>query len=63
MLKLKPGRFGLNIRSRLYIRKKSVTVKVVRHKNRLFWEIVDAPSLEVMKDEVHRLDGAFSNLI
>ena len=52
--KLKEGRF------RLDVRKKSFTVRVVRHWNRLPREVVDAPSLEVFKA---RLDGALSNLV
>ncbi|KFM06285.1 hypothetical protein AS27_02240, partial [Aptenodytes forsteri] len=52
--KLKECRF------RLDIRKKSFTVRVVRHWNRLLREVVDAPSLEVFKA---RLDGALSNLV
>ncbi|KAK4826009.1 hypothetical protein QYF61_003782 [Mycteria americana] len=51
--KLKEGRF------RLDIRKKFLTVGVVRHWNRLPREVVDAPSLEVFKA---RLDGALNNL-
>ncbi|KFZ68937.1 hypothetical protein N338_12998, partial [Podiceps cristatus] len=53
-LKLKEGRF------RLDIRKKFFTVRVVRHWNRLPREAVDAPSLEVSKA---RLDMATGNLI
>ncbi|KFQ60407.1 hypothetical protein N334_13286, partial [Pelecanus crispus] len=52
--KLKEGRF------RLDIRKKFFTVRVVRHRNRLPREVVDAPPLEVLKA---RLDGALSNLV
>ncbi|KFP51017.1 hypothetical protein N323_10232, partial [Cathartes aura] len=52
--KLKEGRF------RLDIRKKFLTMRVVRHWNRLPREAVDAPSLEAFKV---RLDGALSNLI
>ncbi|KFR09117.1 hypothetical protein N306_11643, partial [Opisthocomus hoazin] len=52
--KLKDGRF------RLDIRKKFITMRVVRHWNRLLREAVDAPSLEVFKA---RLDGALSNLV
>ncbi|KGL90008.1 hypothetical protein N301_04699, partial [Charadrius vociferus] len=47
--KLKEGRF------RLGIRKKSFTIRVVKHWPRLPREAVDAPSLEVFKA---RLDGA-----
>jgi len=39
--------------------KKCITVRVVRHWNRLPSEVVDAPSLEAFKA---RLDGALSNL-
>ncbi|KFU89855.1 hypothetical protein M959_01961, partial [Chaetura pelagica] len=52
--KLEEGRFSLDIR------KKFLTVRVVRHWNRLPREAVDAPSLAVVKT---RLDGALSNLI
>ncbi|KFQ83483.1 hypothetical protein N337_03204, partial [Phoenicopterus ruber ruber] len=52
--KLKEGR------SRLDIRKKFFTMRVVRHWNRLPREVVDAPSLEVFKA---RLDGALSSLV
>ena len=47
-------------RSRLDTRKKSFTVRVVRHWNRLLSEVVDAPSLETFKA---RLDKAPGNLI
>lgn len=49
---LKEGRSTLDIRRRF-------TVRVVRHWNRLFREIVDVPSLKVFKA---RLDGAIGNL-
>ncbi|KFQ06142.1 hypothetical protein N330_06281, partial [Leptosomus discolor] len=52
--KLKEGRF------RLDIRKKFLTVRVVRHWNRLPREAVAAPSLEMFKA---RLDGALSTLV
>ena len=51
--KLKEGRF------RLGLRKKSFTLRVVRHWNKLPREVVAAPSLEIFKV---RLDGALSNL-
>jgi len=41
------------------IRKKSFTLRVVRHWNRFPGEVVDVTSLEVFKV---RLVGAFSNL-
>jgi len=50
----KEGRF------RLDIRKKFLTVRVVKHWHRLPREAVDAPSLEVFKA---RLDGALSSLV
>ncbi|GAB0209186.1 triadin [Grus japonensis] len=52
--KLKEGRF------RLDIRKKFLTVRVVRHWNRLPREVVDFPSLEVFKT---RLDEALGNVV
>ncbi|GAB0209647.1 hypothetical protein GRJ2_003430400 [Grus japonensis] len=52
--KLKEGRFTLDIR------KKFLTVRVVRQWNRLPREVVDAPSLEMLKA---RLDGALGNLV
>ncbi|GAB0185869.1 hypothetical protein GRJ2_001052200 [Grus japonensis] len=51
-LKLKEGRFRLGIKKKLF------TVRVVRH--RLPREVVDAPSLEVVKA---RLDGALGNVV
>ncbi|KFV42446.1 hypothetical protein N341_03892, partial [Tyto alba] len=53
-IKLKEGRF------RLDLRKKFLTVRVMRHWNRVPREAVAAPSLEVLKA---RLDGALSNLV
>ncbi|KFW07702.1 hypothetical protein N327_10839, partial [Fulmarus glacialis] len=53
-LKLKEGRFRLDIRKQFF------TMRVVRHWNRLPREAVDAPLLEVFKA---RLDGALSNLV
>ena len=52
--KLEEGKFRLGIRN------KFLTVKVVRHWNRLPSEVVNAPSLEAFKA---RLDGAVSNLV
>ena len=52
--KLKEGRIRLEIRKKIFI------AKVVRHRNRLPREVVDASSLEVFKA---RLDGALSNLV
>ncbi|KAK4826680.1 hypothetical protein QYF61_010689 [Mycteria americana] len=52
--KLKEGRF------RLDIRKKFITMRVVRHWKRLPRGVVNAPSLEVFKV---RLDRALGNLI
>ena len=52
--KMEEGRF------RLDITKKSFTVRVVRHWNRLPRETVDVPSLETFKA---RLDGALGNLV
>ncbi|KFR06825.1 hypothetical protein Y956_10119, partial [Nipponia nippon] len=52
--KLKEGRFKLDIR------KKFFTVRVVRHWKRLPREVVDTPSLKVLKA---RLDGALNNLV
>ena len=50
--KLKEGRF------RLDIKKKYLTVRVVRHWNRLPGVVVDTPSLETLKA---RLDKALGN--
>ncbi|KFQ65891.1 hypothetical protein N334_01793, partial [Pelecanus crispus] len=52
--KLKEGRL------RLHIRKKSFTMRVVKHWPRLPREVVDAPSLETFKV---RLEGALNNLV
>ncbi|KFQ06668.1 hypothetical protein N329_12244, partial [Haliaeetus albicilla] len=52
---------GFKLRGgRLDVRKMFFTVRVVRHRNRLPEDVVDAPSLEVFKA---RLDGALSNLV
>ena len=48
------------VRVRLEIRKQFPTIRVVRHWNRLPREVVDAPSLEMLKV---RSDGALSNLV
>jgi len=53
-LKLKGGRF------RLEIRKKFFTMRVVKHWPRLPGKVTNAPSLETFKA---RLDGALSNLV
>jgi len=52
--RLKEGKF------RLDIRKKSSTVRVVRHWNRLDRDVVDAPSMETFKV---RLGENMGNLI
>ncbi|KFW75979.1 hypothetical protein N305_04881, partial [Manacus vitellinus] len=52
--KLTEGRF------RLDIRRKYITVRVVRHWNRLSREAVDVPCLEMFKA---RLDGALCKLV
>ncbi|KFQ67675.1 hypothetical protein N335_04260, partial [Phaethon lepturus] len=52
--KVKEGRF------RLDRRKKSLTMRVVKHWHRLPREVVDAPSLRVFKVRLYR---ALSNLI
>ena len=44
----------------MYIKKKSFTVRVVRHWHRLPIVVVDAPSLETLRA---RLDQALGNLI
>ena len=54
VFKLKVGRFKLDIR------KKSFTVRLVRHWNRLPRDVVDAQSLETLNA---RLEGSLSNLI
>ena len=48
------------VRLRLDKRKKFLTMRVVKHWNRLPREVVDAPSLETFKV---RLNGALNNLI
>ncbi|KFO72883.1 hypothetical protein N303_04106, partial [Cuculus canorus] len=52
--KLEGGRFKLDIR------KKFLTLRVVRHWHRLPREVVAAPSLKVFKA---RLDGALGSLV
>ena len=52
--KLQEGRFKSDIR------KKSFTVRVVRHWKRLHRAVVDAPSLETFRA---RMDQALGNLI
>jgi len=52
--KTEEGRFRLDIRKKLF------TVRVMKHKNRLPGEVVDAPSLEAFKA---RPDGALSSLV
>jgi len=52
--KLREGRFNLDVRKRF------VTVRVVRRWNGLPREAVEAPSLETFSV---RLDGALSNLL
>ena len=52
--KLKEGRFRLNVR------KKSFTVRVVRHWNRLPKDVANAPFLKTFKV---RLDQALDNLM
>lgn len=49
-LKLKEGRFGLDIGEKLF------TVRVVGHMNRLQREAVDAPSLEAFKANHNYMD-------
>ena len=53
-LKLRQGRFGLDIRRKLF------TQRVVMHWNKLPKEVVDAPSLEAFKA---RLDVALGSLV
>ena len=48
------------IRFRLDIRKKLLTVRVVRHQNKLLREVAGAPTLETFKAS---LDVTLSNLI
>ena len=52
--KLEVSRFRLDIRKKLF------TVRVVRHRNRLPSEVVNASFLEALKA---RLDGALSTLV
>ena len=51
---MKEGRFRLDVRGKFFTR------RVVRCRNRLLREAVDAPSLEVFKA---RLDEALGNLV
>ncbi|PKU45467.1 hypothetical protein llap_4225 [Limosa lapponica baueri] len=53
-LKLEKSRFRLDIRKRFF------TMRVVEHWNRLPWEVVEAPSLQIFKV---RLDEALGNLV
>ncbi|KAK4826898.1 hypothetical protein QYF61_012253 [Mycteria americana] len=50
VFKVKEGRFRLDIRKKFFM------VRVVKQWNRLLREVVDAPSLETLKQEV-RIDG------
>ncbi len=52
--KLRPGRFRLDIRKKIF------TQIVLTHWNRLPKEVVDAPSLQVLKA---RLDVALGSLV
>jgi len=54
LFKLKEGRFRLDIRGMFF------TMRMVRCRNRLPREVVDAPSLEVFKA---RLRGALDSLL
>ena len=51
---MKEGRFRLDVRGKFF------TMRVVRCRNRLPREVVDAPSPEVFKA---RLDGALGSLV
>ena len=52
--KSKEGRF------RQDIRKKSFTVRVVRHWNRLLTDVVDTPSLETFKARLDQAPGSLT---
>ena len=51
--KLREGRFRWDIRKKFFM------MRVVKHWNRLYREVVDAPSLEILK---LMLEGVLSNL-